>query len=388
MMEDQSLSWTDVLIAEDEAKAPVRIQDRLPYQVPDFLLRKLHAQPKASTYWSYEWYQNSQGRKVKVSYASTREESEQLAQKFLNENVLGFDMEWKVDMNKRKRSQRTLKDEISLIQVSSAEEIGLFHIARHKGSRPAELIARSLRTIIESGTIIKTGVGIYSADAFRLRKFMDLKPQGILDLNHLHRIVDISDGGKKISLSNHAKIHLGFPLFKGDVRCSDWTKPLTTAQQNYAASDAYVGLVLYHVLDVKRLNMVPIPSHPEPDKNPALRTFEPAPIVSAKSPPRQVSRSFASDVQNLVRHQETSDAPAAPPRPPVVMEPPRFSMSLAIPAPTLTQSLALSNEERRLLANLHSLRFRLEKSTGQPKLQIYAVFLVQSNCIRSAMLRK
>jgi hypothetical protein len=374
MKEKQPFSCTDVLISEDETKATIKIQDRLSYHIPEFLLQKLRARPKNSTYWSHEWYQNAQGKKVKVSYASTREASEELAKVFLNEKVLGFDMEWKADRNKKRRSSRTLKDEISLIQISSSEEIGLFHIALHEGSRPAQLLAPSLRRIIESSSIIKTGVGIYSADASRLRKFMGLKPQGILDLNFLHRLVDLSSRTRMTSLSDHAKIHLGFPLFKGDVRTSDWTKSLTSAQQNYAASDAYVGLVLYHVLDAKRLNMDPIPPHPELDKNLRSQVAEsvpnPAQAVSTQTvvgpdPSPQVRMLQNSGERNVARYSKTYHNPPAPPSGPVTaLEPDRAIAGLATPAPTLTQSIVLDNKGRRLLANLHSLRYRLQKSTG------------------------
>lgn len=378
MTNDQPFSWTEALIAEDEVETPIRLTDRLSFHIPGHKLQELQSRPQASTYWSHEWYQDSNGKKVKISYASTREQSEELAKRFLKERVLGFDMEWKADFtrknakwgNKRKNS-RTLKDEISLIQVASADEIGLFHIALHKGTRPVELIARSLREIIESNAIIKTGVGIYSADASRLRNFMKFQPHGMLDLNHLHRLVDISSGRKMIGLSEHARIYLGFPLFKGKVRTSDWTKPLTTAQQNYAASDAYVGLVLYHVLDVRRLNMDPIPPHPELDKNPNPKNTagdpDPQPAQPTRRPDaaEQVSKARTVSSRYLVRVTETvTIPPVLAPRGRSTIEPVQNATGLATPAPTVPHPSSAKNEERRLLANLHSLRFRLQRSTG------------------------
>ncbi|TID19923.1 3'-5' exonuclease [Venturia nashicola] len=376
--DQQPFSWNDALIAEDEVETPIRITDRLAYHIPGHKLQELQARPQATTYWSHKWYRDFNGKKVKISYASTREQSEELAKRFLKERVLGFDMEWKAGFtrkntkrgNKRKNS-RTIKDEISLIQVASADEIGLFHIALHKGTRPVELIARSLREIIESNAIIKTGVGIYSADAARLQSHMKFQPRGMLDLNHLHRLVDISSGRRMLGLSEHARIYLGFPLFKGKVRTSDWTKPLTTAQQNYAASDAYVGLVLYHVLDVRRLNMDPIPPHPETDKNPSPKNptgdAKPQPaqqtcpsIVSEPMPRAQVDRQ-----RNVGRESDTLASPFnLSPRHSTAIEPARCATVLPTPVTTLPQTPLPLNEERRLLANLHSLRFRLQRSTG------------------------
>jgi hypothetical protein len=45
-------------------------------------------------YWSHKYYRNSKGESVKVHYASNLQESENLAKRFLNEKVIGFDMEW------------------------------------------------------------------------------------------------------------------------------------------------------------------------------------------------------------------------------------------------------------------------------------------------------
>lgn len=372
MANNKHFSWTDALIAEDEVETPIRIMDRLAYHIPGHKLQELQARPKStSTYWSYEWYQTSDGKKVTVSYASTREQSEELAKRFLKEKVLGFDMEWKADFTKKngnwgakRENIRTLKDEISLIQVASAYEIGLFHIALHKGTRPVELISRSLREIIESNAIIKTGVGIYSADASRLRIFMKFQPRGMLDLNHLHRLVDISSGKKMIGLSELAKIYLGFQLFKGKVRTSDWTKSLTTAQQNYAASDAYVGLVLYHVLDVRRLNMDPIPPHPELDGNPKRKNPQQS-RPSEKSD--RVAQSRVDSRRNVMQASETINVPAVlSPRRSNAVEPAQLAMGLATPARMPTQSSPPKNEDRRLLSNLWGLRFRLHRSTSEP----------------------
>ncbi|QDS76698.1 hypothetical protein FKW77_000737 [Venturia effusa] len=382
MANAQPFSWTDALIAEDEVSAPIRITDRLSHHIPGHKLRELQARPQASIYWSYEWYRNSAGKTVTLSYASTREQSEELAKRFLKEKVLGFDMEWKADFTKKRQNggrkrkhPRTLKDEISLIQIASTDEIALFHIALHKGTRPVELVARSLREIIESDAIIKTGVGIYSADASRLRRFMKFQPRGMLDLNHLHRLVDISSGKKMIGLSEHARLYLGFPLFKGKVRTSDWTKPLTIDQQNYAASDAYVGLVLYHVLDVRRLNMDPIPPHPELDRNPNSNSKEPAgdaePQVAKPLPrpqvPGQETKARIDSRANLVcATKAVNVSPVLSPRRSIGSEPVLHVPELATPAPTLLRASPLEIEERRLLATLHSLRFRLQRSTGVP----------------------
>lgn len=82
---------------------------------------------------------------------------------------------------------RPLQEQTSLIQVASESDIGLFHIGLHKGDCVADLLAPSLRQIIESSSIVKTGVGIIFANLPRLKHTFGLEAQGITDLNELHR---------------------------------------------------------------------------------------------------------------------------------------------------------------------------------------------------------
>ncbi|KAI9710593.1 MAG: hypothetical protein M1828_002144 [Chrysothrix sp. TS-e1954] len=218
---------------------------------------------EAGKYWSYEAYCNIRNNdKVKVSYCCDLKSSEKVANALLGEKVLGFDMEWKSN------GAVGPKARVSLIQVACEDRIALFHIARHKGSAPAELIAPSLRTLIQSPAIAKTGVAILNADGRRLRNDLGLDPQGLFELSHLHRVVEYANrkpelvSKKLVKLTYLAQRHLGRPLDKGPVRTSDWSKPLTPTQVRYAASDAYVGFRLYHAMEAKRMKMLPRPPRP------------------------------------------------------------------------------------------------------------------------------
>lgn len=205
-------------------------------------------------WWSHTLYENPDGKKVEVLLATTLEESEALAQQFLDQPVVGFDMEWPCDDYKRHR----LQDKIGLIQVACEDKIALFHIGLHVGTRPAQLIAPSLRKLIESPGIAKTGVAIYSADFLRLKKFFGLKPQGAFELSHLHRLVRFSAKPdllttKLYKLASQVEEHLGLPLSKGSVRTSNWSKALSQKQIDYAAADAYAGYMLFHAMNVRRM---------------------------------------------------------------------------------------------------------------------------------------
>lgn len=156
-----------------------------------------------------------------------------------------------------KNSSR-LQDQIGLIQVACENTIALFHIGLHKGVQSEQIIAPSLRKLIENPKIAKTGVNIRSADFTRLKRYFGLKPQGAFELSHLFNLVRHSKnpGGlttKLVGLARQVEEILGLPLSKGSVRTSNWSRPLNQQQINYAAADAYAGFMLYHVMDHQRM---------------------------------------------------------------------------------------------------------------------------------------
>ena len=223
-------------------------------------------------WWTHELYRGPDGAPAAVHYSRTLLDSEVLAKRFLEEPILGFDMEWLVQKygcrHKACREVHThyLQQKISLIQIASESQIGLFHIALHKGSKVEDVMAPTLRKIIESRDVIKTGVGIDYADAKRLNRFFNIKPQGLIDLNDLHSLVNKSFEKSKVKLkfATLVHMHLGIPLNKDQsTRCSNWSKTLNSDQITYAAADAYAGFVLFQVLDNKRKRLKPVPPRPE-----------------------------------------------------------------------------------------------------------------------------
>jgi ribonuclease D len=249
----------------EEARWPLsfEIQPHLRYQTQQSVGDK-NDKPKAK-WWSHLLYRGPNDQKVKVQYSKTKADSEILAKQFLKEKVVGFDMEW--PWNDR-RLPNKLQNKIGLIQVATEDKIALFHIGLHPGRTTDEIIAPSLRLLIESPTIGKIGVGILNADFARLSKFFKLHPKGAVELSHIHRLVTF--GGSKpelvstkmTSLAHQVEQHLKHPLFKGDVRTSNWSRPLSPEQIKYAAGDAYAGIQLYHCLNYKRLQMKPTPPLP------------------------------------------------------------------------------------------------------------------------------
>lgn len=237
----------------------------------NFRMNPLAAQTAVSVsgrpqFWTHDLYSGPDKRPVRILYGRSKVESEEIAQLFLGEPVLGFDMEWPWDGDK---DNVPLQRRIGLIQVASEDKIGLFHVGLHPGRTPKDLLAPSLRKIIESPNISKTGVAILSADFARLRKYFDLTPRGAFELSHLHNLVVY--GGRDVrkvttrakGLSAQVEEHLGFPLAKvKKVRQSNWSAPLNANQIKYAAADAYAGFMLYHCMNAKRIAMEPRPPLP------------------------------------------------------------------------------------------------------------------------------
>jgi len=201
---------------------------------PDKLQFALDSAPESKhSYWQSSLYQGPEGgnRRVKVHYCKTRETTESVAQLFVDEEVIGFDIEWMAQA----KATDPIKRNISLIQLASEERIALFHIAIYPRAKTIDdFVAPTLKKIMESPEITKVGVAI-AGDATRLRKHLNIQCHGLFELSHLYKLVKSSQGGGKVdrrlvSLAQQVKEHLGLPLLKGDVQTSNWGRDLDHAQ--------------------------------------------------------------------------------------------------------------------------------------------------------------
>ena len=127
----------------------------LGYHIPDSKLRSaMLAEPSTTaSFWHFSLYQGPGGDKdkVKVHYSRNRESTEKIAQLFLSEEVLGFDIEWKASSTARDG----LLNNVSLIQIASEERVLLAHIAQYpnaaisaKEQRTDDFVAPSLKKIM------------------------------------------------------------------------------------------------------------------------------------------------------------------------------------------------------------------------------------------------
>lgn len=213
-----------------------------------------------SSCWSHELYRGPCQEKVQVFYCKNLDQSERVARLFLDEPVLGFDLEWPVLPYKPKLAKRR----VALIQLSSESRIALFHLALHFGNSPQDLISPTLKSILEDPDVLKTGASI-SQDCTRLRESLEVNVKATFELSHLHKLVKYSQTApgllnrKTVTLSSMCQEAFGLPLYKDqDVRTADWDKALNMDKARYAAADAYAGHRLFLALNQRRLEMDPV----------------------------------------------------------------------------------------------------------------------------------
>ncbi|KAI1754505.1 ribonuclease H-like protein, partial [Xylaria castorea] len=240
------------------------------YKMVDDLFYAAKRSPPGSpqSFWSYTQYRCAAAlepsHKVKVHYCRSRHTMERVCkQYFMGEKVLGFDMEWKAEATKR----NGLKKNVSLIQLASPSRIGLFHVALFADSK--DMVGPSFRSIMEDPNVTKAGVHI-KGDTTRLRNFLKIQSQGLMELSNLYKLVTYSRTGqyhninrRLVPMAKQVEEYLHLPIFKGqDVRSGNWSKPLDMKQVLYSASDAYAGLHLYATLDYHRKQLDPCPPLP------------------------------------------------------------------------------------------------------------------------------
>lgn len=272
----------------ESVKQPTETHTPLDFQIPKDVLRAAMTAPdntKAS-FWSSNLYRGPEDKKVLVHYCKTKEVAERVAQYFVGEKVVGFDIEWKPWVH-----PLSIKKNVSLIQLACEDRIALFHVALFTEQTAAQLMPPTLKAILESPEVYKVGVAV-KGDFSRIVKFLDVEPQGVFELSRLYNLVEYSVAdpskvsNKLVGLAAQVQRHLQLPLYKGgdladdpedtyNVRSSDWSLPLNHQQIHYAAADAYAGFRLYDVLEEKRKQLKPVPPRPllcDYDSKPKPRT--------------------------------------------------------------------------------------------------------------------
>ncbi|KAK0110772.1 hypothetical protein ONS96_002369 [Cadophora gregata f. sp. sojae] len=218
------------------------------------------------SYWSHQLYRgppiNGKPQKTMVHYCKSIHTTERVLEHyFADSTLIGFDIEWKENAYRSNDARQN----VSLIQIANEERVALFHVALFSKT---DLVSPRFKKIMEDSSITKVGVSI-KADCTRLRKYLGIDTKGMLELSHLYKLVKFSErkrygeiNRRLVSLAKQTQDHLHLPMYKGDVRVSDWSKKLSLEQIMYAASDSYAGLQIFHTLEMKRLALDPTPPLP------------------------------------------------------------------------------------------------------------------------------
>lgn len=254
----------DEFVAGDNA---TNQEDHLPlkYQIPPQDLKNalLASKTSGAAFWKYSMYKSPvPGEKITVHYCPRFQGAEEAAKLFLNQRVIGFDIEWE---SGAKADPSNIKEGVSLIQLACEDRIALFQIATFVGNE--ELMPPSLKAILQSPDILKVGVNI-AGDFTRIRSCFGVVGQGLFELSHLYKVVTYSENEptkvdrKLVRLAEQVERLLHLPLAKGEVRTSAWSKRLSLEQVEYAANDAYAGFRLFDALEAKRKAMRPTPPRP------------------------------------------------------------------------------------------------------------------------------
>ncbi|KAJ4987175.1 3'-5' exonuclease [Stagonosporopsis vannaccii] len=305
---------------DDAAKRPTETHTPLDFQIPEDVLRAAMTAPantKAS-FWSSNLYRGPEDKKILVHYCRSKEVAERVAQYFVGEKVVGFDIEWK-----QWAHPLSIKHNVSLIQLACENRIALFHVALFTEQTAARLMPPTLKAILESPEVYKVGVAV-KGDFSRIVKFLGVQPQGVFELSRLHNLVEFSatEPGKVtnrlVGLAAQVQRHLQLPLYKGgelvddledtyNVRSSDWSMPLNHQQIHYAAADAYAGFRLYDALEQKRKQLKPTPPRPplcDYDSKPKPRP--------SGSKPRKKRTTVAKTDEAETSIEENASAPGNP----------------------------------------------------------------------------
>ena len=124
----------------------------------------------------------------------------------------------------------------SLIQLATEQNVYLIQLKQISFNQ-------ELADILASEDIIKAGVAIQD-DLNALMKLVPFQAQNVTDLAHLAKRKGLQAQGLRTISANL----LGYRISKG-AQCSNWAvETLTHSQIKYAATDAWLGLIIYNTL--------------------------------------------------------------------------------------------------------------------------------------------
>jgi hypothetical protein len=155
-----------------------------------------------------------------------------------------------------------LLSQVTILTLLLPSSIAIFHLALHTESTPTTIFPPTLARIMSSPHYTKLGVHI-SADCTRLQRYYAVASHSYFELSHLYKSVFLAStpeliDRRSVAMSAIVRDVYGLEIAKEqNIRGSDWSRKVDLQQIEYAASDAYAGLMLFHELDRMRREKVP-----------------------------------------------------------------------------------------------------------------------------------
>jgi RNA polymerase sigma factor for flagellar operon FliA len=175
---------------------------------------------------------------AEVRMVRTSEDAEAALAALGGADAIGFDTESKPTFQKGEVSTGP-----HLVQLATDEHAYLFQIGTLSGDAAARLPGIAvLRTVLESGTILKVGFGL-GDDKRRLHAKLGIETNNVLDLATALRRGERNAWGAKTAVERF----FGQRLQKSRrITTTNWAMPrLSDKQILYAADDAHVALRIY-----------------------------------------------------------------------------------------------------------------------------------------------
>ena len=171
-----------------------------------------------------------EGYSGKIVTVETHKDLSRALDELKTYTYLGFDTETKPAFKKGVYHQ------VALLQLAVAEKV--FLVRLNKLGFPS-----SLRKLFSTDQLLKVGVSIRD-DLSELRKLTDFEPKGIIELNDVAKGLGVVRQGAR----NLSATFLGFRISKSQ-QTSNWENhKLTSKQQRYAATDAWICYQIYQKL--------------------------------------------------------------------------------------------------------------------------------------------
>ena len=162
-----------------------------------------------------------------IILCKTEEQAAAATAKLRNETLLGFDTET------RPAFRRGESYDPSLLQLATENEVYLFQIQQCG-------LSSELLDVLADRNIVKAGVAI-DRDISELQAMSNFSPDGFVELADAAKTAGI----KNLGLRGLTAILFDFRISKKE-QVSNWARQdLTTSQQTYAATDAWLGRKIY-----------------------------------------------------------------------------------------------------------------------------------------------